>query len=168
MSEALTGNQVVAYNLMRVRKARGLSQEQAVERLAPYLGERWSKAVYSAAERSYHGKRVRHFTADDLAAFSLAFSVPVWFFYVPPKPEDRGAAEGIRSGERHLTWRESFDLITGSQGRGVSPGATMMRVWELPAEDRPGRGSTMERVIAAFTIGQPPRDERPDWGDDEA
>jgi transcriptional regulator with XRE-family HTH domain len=155
----LTANQVVAYNLARIRKARGLTQEQAAERLAPYVGAIWSKKVYSAAERSYDGGRVRQFTADDLTAFSLAFGVPLWFFLVPPKPEDRGGAVGVQSGERSLTWRETFGVITGTG----SLGATMMRVWELPAEDRPDRGSQMERILAASTIGRPSLENLPEY-----
>jgi len=158
MAESLTGNQLVAYNLARVRKMLGLSQDQAAERLEPYMGERWSKAVYSAAERSYHGKRVRQFSADDLTAFSLAFDVPVWLFFVPPKPDDREEdANGVRSGDRTLTWRESFDVITGS-GTG-STATTMMRVWELPADDRPPHASRMNSVLAAMTIGPNPQGE---------
>lgn len=156
-TKQLTANQLVGYNLARIRKARGLTQEQAADLLAPYVGATWSKKVYSAAERSYDGTRVRQFTADDLAAFSLAFGVPVWFFLVPPKPADRDGADGVRSGERSLTWRETFGLITGTG----SLGATMMRIWELPAEDRPERGSRMERIIGAATIGQPPQYDAP-------
>jgi transcriptional regulator with XRE-family HTH domain len=80
----LTANRCVAYNLMRIRKALNLTQEQAAERLAPHLGARWSKVVYSAAERSYDGKRVRQFTADDIAAFAAAFGRPVEFFFREP------------------------------------------------------------------------------------
>jgi hypothetical protein len=155
MPEALTSNQVVAYNLARIRKTLGLAQDQAADRLAPYLGERWSKAVYSAAERSYHGKRVRHFTADDLTAFALAFGVPVWYFFVPPKAEDREGATGMRSGERELSWREMFEVVTGGDSRTAS----LMRVWELPEDDRPPHGSAMYRVLAALTISAGPRGE---------
>lgn len=48
----LTPNRVVAYNLARARSLRGWTQEQAAERLEPFLGVRWSKATFSAAERS--------------------------------------------------------------------------------------------------------------------
>ncbi len=70
----------MAYNLSRIRRALGWSQEEAAERLEPYLGVRWSKRLGSAAERSYSGKRVRQFTADDLLAMSLAFGVTIGYF----------------------------------------------------------------------------------------
>jgi transcriptional regulator with XRE-family HTH domain len=124
MPEPLTANQVVAYNLTRVRKMLGLSQEQAAERLEPHLGTRWSKAVYSAAERSFHGNRIRQFTADDLTAFSLAFGVPVAYFFVPPKPEDR---EG--SGPQP----EFLKVILG----GENTHAVLMRAGELPNDEVP-------------------------------
>jgi transcriptional regulator with XRE-family HTH domain len=143
----ITANQVVAYNLARIRKTHGLTQGQAAELLAPYVGATWSKKVYSAAERSYDGGRVRQFTADDLMAFSLAFGEPVWYFFIPPKPDDRADAAGARSGERELTWRDTFDVITGS-ARGGS--ASVMRVFELPEDDRPPRRSQMSSVLVAL------------------
>jgi hypothetical protein len=79
-----TPNQCVAWNLERVRKMRDMTQVKAAEALEPYLGERWSKAVFSAAERSVAGTRVRQFTPDDLLAFSRAFDVPMTVFLMPP------------------------------------------------------------------------------------
>lgn len=63
---------------------RGWTQQQAAEQLEPFLGERWSKATFSAAERSIDGNRIRQFTADDLYAFSRAFAVPIAYFLRPP------------------------------------------------------------------------------------
>jgi transcriptional regulator with XRE-family HTH domain len=80
----LTPNQVVAHNLRRARERRGLTQEQAAELLEPFLGERWSVAVFSAAERSIAGKRVRVFDADTIHAFARAFGLPIGFFFLPP------------------------------------------------------------------------------------
>lgn len=54
------------------------------ERLEPFLGERWSKATFSAAERSITGDRIREFTADDIHAFAMAFVVPLTYFLMPP------------------------------------------------------------------------------------
>ena len=45
-----TINQFVARNMALLRTSRGWTQSEAAERLAPYLGVRWSKASYSAAE----------------------------------------------------------------------------------------------------------------------
>lgn len=63
---------------------------QAAERLEPFLGQRWSKATFSAAERSFdHPERIRQFTADELTAFAAAFELPVPFFFLPPdEPND--------------------------------------------------------------------------------
>lgn len=87
-SEHLTPNQLVAYNLTKVQQLRGFTQEEAAGLLAPFLGTRWSKATFSAAERSVDGQRVRQFTADDMIAFAQAFGVPVMWFLLPPDPED--------------------------------------------------------------------------------
>jgi hypothetical protein len=138
MEESLTANQLVAYNLMRIRKTMGLSQEEAAARLAPYVGKLWSKAVYSAAERSYHGNRVRQFTADDITALALAFSVPVMYFFLPPRPEDRAdGITGVRAGDTEVSWAGLFDVMLGGERRA----ALLHRGLELPAGERPAANS---------------------------
>ncbi len=131
VSDTVSVSQVVAYNLGRIRKALGLSQEQAAGRLEPFLGVRWSKAVYSAAERSYSGKRIRQFTAAELAAFALAFGVPVSYFFLPPKREDR-AADGVVIGDERLPWAGLNGIIDRRQHRS----AMQPRQDELPPEER--------------------------------
>ncbi len=133
MPDTITVNQLVGYNLQRIRKASGLSQEQAAERLEGYLGVRWSKAVYSAAERSYDGKRIRQFTMDEVAAFALAFGVPVNYFLLPPKQEDRRGAEAVEVGHSLQHWPATYGLIFGSaQTAAMGP-----RFGELPPAERP-------------------------------
>lgn len=143
MTQPITANQLVAYNLARIRKALGLSQEQAAKQLEPYLGEHWSKAVYSAAERSYHGKRVRHFTADDLTALSLAFGVPVTYFLMPPRPDDRPADAAFAVGSAELPWSAPFEVMFGGQNRGV----VFQRQFELPPGERPPANSHAGAVL---------------------
>lgn len=86
----MTANQVVAYNLRVARTYRGLNQEEAAERLEPYLGTRWSRATFSNAERSIDGKRIKQFSADEIVAFSLAFELPIAWFFVPPEEDPWG------------------------------------------------------------------------------
>ena len=82
--QRLTPNQVVAHNLRAARELRGLTQDQAAVHLEQFLGERWSTAVFSAAERSVTGKRIRVFDADTIHAFARAFELPISFFFLPP------------------------------------------------------------------------------------
>jgi hypothetical protein len=95
----MTPNQIVAYNLSRARRLHGWTQEAAAEHLEPFLGERWSRIVFSAAERSVTGKRIRQFTADEITAFAAAFELPIPFFFMPPRNADeisnRDAAMGL-------------------------------------------------------------------------
>lgn len=74
----VTINQVVAWNLAYFRDVAGLTGEQLGQRLG------WSKAIVSAAERSWDGKRIRQFTADDMVAISLVLDVPIAAFLLPP------------------------------------------------------------------------------------
>jgi hypothetical protein len=82
----LTANQVVAFNLAQARLWKNWTQDEAAQALEPHLGKRWSKANYSAAERSVDGNRVRNFSADEILAFALAFELPITWFFMPPPP----------------------------------------------------------------------------------
>lgn len=104
-----TINQVVAFNLRRARELRGWTQEVASAQLEPHLGKRWSKAVFSAAERSVDGKRVRTFDADELVAFARAFGLPLEWFLLPPEGVE--TLEGGVEGGPPLSTPELIDLL---------------------------------------------------------
>jgi transcriptional regulator with XRE-family HTH domain len=76
-------NQLVAYNMNYFRKVADLTQEQLGERLGG-----WSGASVSAAERSWDGKRVRKFDADEVVNIALALGVPVIALLLPPADAD--------------------------------------------------------------------------------
>ena len=110
-----TPNQVVAFNLRRIRLESGLTQEEAVERAGPFLpGKPWSRVVWSAAERSVAGKRIRQFDADELVALAAAFGVPVAAFFLPPDPD--GVTDLIvrsANATNELTARELLEKAAG-------------------------------------------------------
>lgn len=80
---AFTPNQVVAQRIASARMLRRWTQEEAADRLEPYLGAKWSAATFSIVERSVDGKRIRQFTADELVALSRAFEVPIGWWFTP-------------------------------------------------------------------------------------
>ena len=55
---------------------------------------------------------------------SLAFGVPVMYFLLPPRPEDRPAGAFMVSGETKVDWQ---DLIVASGGYQYAP-AVLMRL----------------------------------------
>ena len=73
----MTTDQRVAYNLRRLRRQKGWTQDEAAEFLEPLIGERWSRATFSAAERSVNGVRVRRFTIAQVEAFAAMFGVGI-------------------------------------------------------------------------------------------
>lgn len=90
--ERLTPNQLIAWNLREARRevgereglGRPLTQEEAADRLEPYLGVRWSRTTFSAAEEgTISGRRIRQFSADDVVAFARAFNLPIGWFFLP-------------------------------------------------------------------------------------
>jgi transcriptional regulator with XRE-family HTH domain len=108
----MTANQVVSYRLRQARLLRGWTQADAAERLAPYLGVRWSVAILSAVEvGARDGRRVRRFSADQLFALARGFEVPVLYFFVPP-PEGRLATPD--AGPDGLDSGLLFDALVGT------------------------------------------------------
>jgi vacuolar-type H+-ATPase subunit E/Vma4 len=81
----LSLNQVVAYNMAVFRRAAGLNQDEFGEHLGG-----WSAASVSAAERSWDGKRVKKFDADEIIAITRTLGIPVAALLLPP--EDDGVA----------------------------------------------------------------------------
>lgn len=115
----ITPNQVVAYNLAEARALRRWTQEEAAAELEQYIGARWSKATFSAAERSMDGHRVRQFTADEIVAFSRCFRVPIGYFFMPPKPSQSDTSLRLKSAENPwsgITLAELIDAIFGAPG----------------------------------------------------
>ena len=113
----MTANQVVAHNLTQARLWKRMTQQQAADELEPYLGSRWSKATFSAAERSVTGERVRNFDADEIVAFAQAFNLPVAYFFLPPMPvTDQGLPVMLETAgppalKQHIA--RLFDLVFG-------------------------------------------------------
>lgn len=79
-----SANQLVAYNLRRVRKLRHMTQKEAGKELGQLTGEEWSTATWSSAEQSVKGKRIRQFGVRDLLVFALLFDVPLAYFFTLP------------------------------------------------------------------------------------
>lgn len=77
--QSVTINQVVGYNMSWYRKKAGLTQEDLGQRLGG-----WTKVAVSAAERSWDGKRIRKFDADELVAIARALGIPVPALFLPP------------------------------------------------------------------------------------
>ena len=80
----LSANQIVAYNLERLRRERGWTALETAARLGAILGRKISLASYSAMERSVEGHRIKSFDADDIFALARVFGVRVWFLFLPP------------------------------------------------------------------------------------
>lgn len=134
----LSPAQVVAINLRRARELRGMTQEKAAVALEPYLGTRWSKASFSAAEAgSLKGDKIRQFGADDLLAFSQAFDLPIAWFFVPP-----------------VTWEDQRVRIKrpeAGEGAALTPAAVIDLVFDRPQE---------LTDLLAGTLARIPEDER--------
>src|SRR3954447_14604982 len=107
-------NQVVALNVARARAMRGWTQEQASAAIAPYLGTRLSNASFSSIERSIGGTRVKHFSADELIAFSRGFDLPIGWFFLPPPPEQDAGLHTPDATWRGMDMSLLLDAILGT------------------------------------------------------
>ncbi len=115
------------------------TMERAAAELEKYIGARWSKATFSAAERSIDGRRVRQFTADEIVAFSRCFGVPIGFFFMPPRPSQSENSVNFAAPERHgfgIPLAELLDVIFGTPGeREVLSARLTEYLDEIPMRD---------------------------------
>lgn len=111
----------MAHNLRQARDLWGLTQEEAAERLAPFLTTRarkgrWSGADVSIAERSVDADaRGREFTADDVFAFALAFDLPVTYFLIPP-----GEPVDVQVGTNTISNSKVLELVFGATEESIA------------------------------------------------
>lgn len=126
LGKRVTINQVVAYNLTYFRKAVGLTQEEMGRRLGD-----WSAASVSAAERSWDGRRIRKFDADEIVAIADALGIPVVALLLPP-PAGEGAEYTFIA---EPAWMTADDLvqqvITDYQGETPAMAAFMDRLMKI-------------------------------------
>ena len=80
----LSPNQIVAYNVERLRRERGWTAVETARRWGALLGRKISLASYSAMERSVEGRRIKSFDADEIFSLARLFGVRVWFLFIPP------------------------------------------------------------------------------------
>ena len=148
--EHVTANQVVAYNVAYWRKAAGLTQEQLGERLGG-----WSKVIVSAAERSWDGKRVRQFTADDIVQLGRALGVPIAALFLPP--EDDGITRRYLyhpPGDDCLGMWALFALLISNPSNEDTPEMSRYRERYVEAMNRyvdPGRGDELADYLEDLT-----------------
>lgn len=79
--QAVTVNQVVAWNLALYRRMAGLTQAE----LGTLIG--WKKSAVSDAERSVSGQWTREFNAHELTVIATALGVPLMALLLPPEDD---------------------------------------------------------------------------------
>ncbi|HVA08743.1 MAG TPA: helix-turn-helix transcriptional regulator, partial [Acidimicrobiales bacterium] len=144
----LTPNQVVAYNITQARRLRGWTQEEAAVRLEPFIGERWTKVTWSAAERSVAGARVRTFSADDIVALAQAFKLPIVWFFLPPDPTGKGTEPRVGVTGKGLTPAELIDLAT-TEGLGELQRRLAEAFMHLPQGVRTDAQASLDALVYA-------------------
>ena len=82
-------NQIVAFNVRAARHMNGWTQDYLAERLEAVTGSPYSLDTVSALERTWDGGRRRQFDAQMLAQLAVALEVPIAWFFLPPRGENR-------------------------------------------------------------------------------
>ena len=124
---SFTPNQVVAQRIAIARELRGWTQEEAAERLEPFLGARWSGATFSIVEPSGDGKRIRQFSAEELVALSRAFELPIgWWF--TPSWGDQSAVVATPDAPDGLPAQLMLDVVMGEPD-GFEAWANELLLW---------------------------------------
>jgi transcriptional regulator with XRE-family HTH domain len=151
--EHVSINQIVAYNMAKWRKVAGLTQEQLGERLGG-----WSKVIVSAAERSWDGKRVRQFTADDIVEIARNLGVPIAALFLPP--EDDGITKRYLyhpPGNDCLIMASLFALVMSDPTDDDTPEMSRYRERYTAAANRyldPGRGAELATYLDDLTTAE--------------
>jgi hypothetical protein len=106
----LTPNQVASWNLRRLRKKSGMSQERLAE-LVSHFGLGWTVFTVSDAELALErGNKGRRFTPDELVLLALLFYVTPAELLVPPSPAEADSEDGrvvrIRVGDLVMSREE--------------------------------------------------------------
>jgi transcriptional regulator with XRE-family HTH domain len=106
----LTPNQVASWNLRRLRKRAGMSQERLAE-LVSHFGLAWTVFTVSDAELALdRGNKGRRFTPDELVLLALLFYVTPAELLVPPSPAEADSDDGrvvrIRVGDLVMSREE--------------------------------------------------------------
>lgn len=112
-------NMLVGHNMAEYRSAAGITQEELGKRLGG-----WTKVAVSAAERSWDGKRVRQFSADDLVAIAAALGVPVVALLLPPSDADTAVEYTFTTGSEVGSSMDAASLLEyalSSYGKAESP-----------------------------------------------
>lgn len=139
-------NEIVAYNFRRARELRGLTQEEAAQRLEAFLGTRLPQASISAIERAYEGERRREFDAQEILMFACAFDLPLaWFFVPPPGDQRRLHGTSERVGELMALLLGRADQVEVLHARFAELGFA----WEPSENDR-----AWERLTGARAPGR--------------
>jgi transcriptional regulator with XRE-family HTH domain/uncharacterized protein YegP (UPF0339 family) len=133
----VTINQVVGYNMTAYRKAAGLTQEDLGQRLGG-----WTKVAVSAAERSWDGKRIRKFDADEITQIAAVLGIPPIALFLPP--EDHGTAV-----------RYVLDMPEAEDGQ---PADLLTYVLPTYQVDSPAMTEYRKRLIAVRASEQEPLD----------
>lgn len=101
-----TVNQLIGYNIGHFRRAAGMTQEELGARLGG-----WSGASVSAAERSWEGRRVRQFSADEIAAIAAVLGVPVPALLLPPADAGTAVEYVFTAGPEQIPPMSGRDLL---------------------------------------------------------
>jgi F0F1-type ATP synthase membrane subunit b/b' len=145
----VTANRLIAYNLNYFRRVVGLSQQELGEPLG------WSAASVSAAERSWDGKRVKKFDADEIVQISGLLGVPLAALFLPP--EDHGTAIHYvlnRPDRESLDLAELLaDVFPSSEGDSAAMDAYRRRVIAAGAT-KYGSDDNLQTAAKALAIAQ--------------
>jgi hypothetical protein len=141
----VTVNMLVAYNMTRWRTACGMTQAQ----LGGELGG-WTKGAVSAAERSWDGRRIRKFDADEIANLASIFRIPIPAMFMPPEDDGIAARYVLHGEDGPVPMGDYFGLVmTDLNWDPDTPGGAAFHRAVIAATAKYVDGEAVEHVAAA-------------------
>ena len=100
-----TPNAVIAWNVRRLRRARGWTQTELAERLSERDDKPWTFSMVSDAETAGRTDRDRQFTVNEVSVLARVFQVSVIALFVPDP------TQLVRIGNGVYTREDYVDLV---------------------------------------------------------
>ena len=147
LTEPVAMSQVVAENMRRARRMRGLTQAELGYRLRDITGAAWPRSLIAMFEAAWsnENERARRLDVNQLCAVAIALDMPISWFFLPPEeiPENQGSAWlSCTTKERH----DDHRLYTSDQLADLA-----LSRWSAPGRMEPSLQDRICQQAERFT-----------------
>lgn len=154
-----TPNTVIAWNVRRLRRARGWTQAELAERLSERDDKPWTFSMVSDAETAGRTDRDRQFTVNEVSVLARVFQVSVIALFVPDPTQLVRIGSGVYTREDYVdlvlqfppeTMPDGFERRLQNQYAVRNRGTTDRLVRSRPARRSDPGSDVAQRLLQQF------------------